>query len=672
MPQAAILNILGLNPLPLAFMGLDTIGALLAVVLGFGVLVFVHELGHFLAAKWVGVRVEVFSIGFGPRIFGFVRGATEYRLSALPLGGYVKMLGQDDADPNTPRTQSSDDFRNKSVGGRVLILIAGVVMNTIFALLAFILAFAVGVEFTAPEIGVVHPNSAASQAKIVGAPEGTRVGLLSGDQILAINGSPVFAWEDVTTTTALSSGTVRIDIARPDSTTGVLSKMTLEATPRKEPDDKFPKLGIEFQQVVSDDMDGTVAKAAGLRKNDQLLDVAPLDSAIGIGRDVHQMDEIIQANAGKPLQVLVLRREYDTDGRPLEKPPERKILTITPPGRPIFDIGIDWADMARVEFAQAPAKALLKADDILVAIDGRPITAKNLPEAVKLAGEAHRQGKGEKSGPVKVKFQRRNDAGVWEDHEGDVQLDLKPNDEGWFLGVKYLCDRVEAVAPGSPAEKLGIKSGDFVTAVYGDKLLWFWPKGKQRGKEDEVRRLCFDKKDAPWTIAWESTDGKTKGSKEITAINTGKVEGDLGIKLMPRPITVRRGIAEASALGWDRTGRMFQQLVLTLRRLVTRDVSSNELGGPIQIATITYKIANSNGLGKLFYFLAILSVNLAVLNILPIPVLDGGHIFLLTVEKLKGRPLSDDVMRYVQYAGLLFVVGLMLYVTFNDIRRVFE
>jgi regulator of sigma E protease len=76
--------------------------------------------------------------------------------------------------------------------------------------------------------------------------------------------------------------------------------------------------------------------------------------------------------------------------------------------------------------------------------------------------------------------------------------------------------------------------------------------------------------------------------------------------------------------------------------------------------------------GKLFYFLAILSVNLAVLNILPIPVLDGGHIFLLTVEKLKGRPLSDDVMRYVQYAGLLFVVGLMLYVTFNDIRRVFE
>ncbi len=672
MPQAALLT---LGSLQLAFMGLDTIGAILAVVLGFGVLVFVHELGHFLAARWVGVRVEVFSLGFGPRLFYFVRGVTEYRISALPLGGYVKMLGQDDADPNAPRTQAPDDFRNKSVGGRVLILIAGVVMNTIFALIAFIVAFAIGVEFTAPEIGVVNPNSAGSQARIVGSPEGTRVGLAAGDQILAINGSPVFAWEDVTTSIALANGPIRIDIARPDSSTGRLDKLTLEATPRKEPDEPFPKLNIEYQQVVSDEMPAdSPAKLAGIQKDDQLLDVAPVGSALGVGRSLREMDEIIQANAGKPVQVLVLRRQFDADGRPFEKPPERKTFTVEPKGRPVYDIGIVWADVARIEFVQgnSPAKGFLEPDDMLVSIDGRPIGAKNLPEAVKAAGDAHRRGKGEKSAPVIVKFLRRSAAGVWEEKEGSVQLEPKPNDEGWFLGVRYLADKVESVLPGSPAEKAGIKPGYFVTGVATDKLLWVWPKNKQRGKDDQVKVVCFEKKDAPWTIYFETPDGKQKESKDIAAVSLGSVEGDLGIKLMPREIMLRRGIVDACVVGWDQTIRMFQRLVLTLRRLVTRDVSSKELGGPIQIASITYKIASSHGLGKLFYFLAILSVNLAVLNILPIPVLDGGHIFLLTVEKLKGRPLSDDVMRYVQYAGLLFVVGLMLYVTFNDIRRVFE
>ncbi len=116
---------------------------------------------------------------------------------------------------------------------------------------------------------------------------------------------------------------------------------------------------------------------------------------------------------------------------------------------------------------------------------------------------------------------------------------------------------------------------------------------------------------------------------------------------------------------------MVEQLGQTIRALFARRVSTRELGGPIQIAGLVYTVSQS-GLGKFFYILGILSVNLAVLNVLPIPVLDGGHIFLLGIEKLKGRPLSDDVLKYVQYAGLLFVLGLMAYVCFNDIRRGLE
>lgn len=669
MPQAAVLN--------LAFLGLESLGAILAVVLGFGVLVFVHELGHFLAAKWVDVRVEVFSLGFGPRLFGFVRGTTDYRISALPLGGYVKMLGQDDADPNTPRTSSPDDFRNKSIGGRMLILVAGVVMNTIFAVIAFIVAFAVGVEFTAPEVGVVTPNSAASQARIVGAAPGERVGLAPLDQIVAINGSPIFAWEDVTTTIALSNGPVAIDVARPDSTTGALKHLTFEATPRREDNSPFPRLGIEFLQVVGELPEDSPAKAAGLKKDDILLDVAPVvTTTTNTARDLAKIDETIRNHPGDELEILVERRQYDQDGRPLEKPPSYPRVHAKATPRAFYDIGVTFADTVRVAGFQSnpSAKALLAVDDILVSIDGRAVTDQNIADVVRAAGEAHHAPEATKSDPVKVVFKRRNpDKGsAWEQKEGLVTLDRRANDEGWFLGVEYVDDQVASVEAGSPAALVGIEAGDFITKVQTETFLGLKYRSSVRVKKQRIEEVANEKKEEPWKIFWEKDQTGVERSAEIRARKTNKLFGDLGIALAPRGIIVRRGILGACSLGVDRTIRMFQQLVLTLRGLFARSVSTKELGGPIQIATITYKIANSNGLGKLFYFLAILSVNLAVLNILPIPVLDGGHIFLLTLEKLKGRPLSDDVMRYVQYAGFLFVIGLMVYVTFNDIRRVFE
>jgi regulator of sigma E protease len=671
MPQAAVLN---LGFFGVAFLGLESLGAIIAMILGLGVLVFVHELGHFLAAKWVGVRVEVFSLGFGPRLFGFVKGTTDYRISALPLGGYVKMLGQDDADPNSPKTSEHDDFRNKSIGGRTLILIAGVVMNSIFALLAFILAFSMGVEFTAPEVGAVTANSAASQATLVGGPEGARVGLAPGDQILRINGSSTFAWEDVTTTIALSNGPVLIDIARPDSTTGVAKRLTFEATPRRDENSAFPRLGIDVMQVVGDLPDDSPARAKGLQKDDRLIDVEPKGVPLS-SRDLRQIDATIRDNPGKPVVLRVERRSYDADGRPLEKATAPLDIEASPLARPTYDVGIEFdPDTVRVAAIQSdkPAHALLEAGDIVASIDGRPVSETNFPLVVKAAGDAHFKAGSKLSDPVIVAYQRRGKDGTWERHEGPVTLVRRDNDEGWLLGVDYLCDRIKSVEPGSPAAGAGVKAGDFVKYVYPDTFLGFYLWGKVRAKDDVVAKICNEKAEQPWKLVWEPSDGKTTRDAVLQARKTGREFGDLKLALIPRGITVRRGIGGACALGADRTAKTFQQLVYTLRGLFGNSVSTKELGGPIQIATITFKIATSKGFGNLLNFLAILSVNLAVLNILPIPVLDGGHIFLLGIEKLKGRPLSDDVMRYVQYAGLAFVLILMVYVTYNDIRRVFE
>ena len=148
----------------LAF-GISNITNILLVAIGLGTVIFIHELGHFLVAKWCDVKVERFSIGFGPIIWKMTRGETEYALSAVPFGGYVKMLGQDDADP----AQMADDriakdprsYTAKSVPQRIAIISAGVINNMVSAVLFFILAFMLGVKYQPAVVGGVIPGKPA-------------------------------------------------------------------------------------------------------------------------------------------------------------------------------------------------------------------------------------------------------------------------------------------------------------------------------------------------------------------------------------------------------------------------------------------------------------------------------------------------------------------------------
>lgn len=161
----------------------------LAMIGGFSLIVFVHELGHFAVAKWAGVRVERFAIGFGQELFGFTRGETRYSFNILPLGGYVKMLGQEDFDDKSEELKFKDDprsFINKPVGHRMAIVSAGVVMNIIFACIAFMIVFLVGMEATPPRIAGVEPDSPAERA-----------GLLPGDVVREINGEKVIEFSEL-------------------------------------------------------------------------------------------------------------------------------------------------------------------------------------------------------------------------------------------------------------------------------------------------------------------------------------------------------------------------------------------------------------------------------------------------------------------------------------------
>ena len=147
---------------------------LVAFLFVLGVLIFVHEAGHFLAARRVGVRVLVFSLGFGPKILKFTRGDTEYCVSAIPLGGYVKMAGE---NPDDPRSGKPDEFLSKSKWERFQILIAGPAMNILLAVIVLAVVLAQGTTVPAyrdepPVIGSVVNGSPAQQ-----------VGLQRGDRI---------------------------------------------------------------------------------------------------------------------------------------------------------------------------------------------------------------------------------------------------------------------------------------------------------------------------------------------------------------------------------------------------------------------------------------------------------------------------------------------------------
>lgn len=184
----------------------------LVTVLAISFLIFFHELGHFLAARTLGVKVNTFSIGFGEKIYTKNVGGTDYCLSAIPLGGYVQLKGQDDTDPKA-KNYDADSYNVLSPIKRIYILFAGPFFNFILAFFIYILLGSIGVERLAPSIGHIAEDSAAASA-----------GLAKNDKILAINGVKINEWDEISKNVKLEPSTILIDRNG--------SQMTINLTPK--------------------------------------------------------------------------------------------------------------------------------------------------------------------------------------------------------------------------------------------------------------------------------------------------------------------------------------------------------------------------------------------------------------------------------------------------------
>jgi regulator of sigma E protease len=765
------------------------------VVLGVGLVIFVHELGHFLAAKWCDVHVTTFSIGFGPALPGcsFRRGETLYKIALLPLGGYVNMVGEGpeaDEDENYPRS-----FKNKTVGQRMLIISAGVIMNVLLGCVCFIIVYRFPGERRTPAIiGRVEP----------GAPS-WKAGVHSDMRIVDVNGRKDPFWDNLTMAVATSPAgrAIPFIFETPDH-----KEMAVDLTPRLEPTDDKPVIGVLpgfrlqlYPSHESDDVHpsyrlqspAAFARVVDLRPGDRVLAASdakggsdltdlPADSQ----KALVDLGQRMEALAGKPL-TLKVRHKGDGGEETMTVPPggfafdDQVIGTTDPAAADPFEVtplGPDafpdpraratdsTEDKPRNYFEYQSRLKQLTGRTIIVRVHRKTEHGKSAEDVSLLVPPAYhsslglrmtfgkvsaiRSGSpaeraGVQEGDQLTKVVLITPAGTKEFKTADVDPERLPallaaeaaksqgtkrviltvvrldkrNEEkqlpevewedGWNyleepgmprsplsvpqLGLAYLVSStVSAVEPGSPAAAAGASKGDTVTAIRFRKM----PKkgeAPEWGDWDDLKdKARYDPGDAceQWAyidsafqfsddhevqLKIQEADGKVlylpgRSAEEPTTGITAVADSSWAIAdrglIFQQDMWLQRADNTLTALvyGVQRTGEWIQQIYLNLRAVATRRVSTKSIGGPFQIVATAFVAAEDPF--TLLLFLGIISVNLAVVNFLPIPVLDGGHMVFLIYEKLRGRRPSEKVQAAATIAGIVFLVALMLFVFYQD------
>ena len=587
-------------------------------IVGIGALIFVHELGHFLVGRWCGVHAEAFSIGFGPVLLKW-RGkprdpsrpdqVTEYRLSAIPLGGYVKFLGE---NPDERGERDPKSFHAATYPRKVAIMLAGVTMNVLAAFALFAVVFLVGWQTSPPVVGEVEAGLPAWEH-----------GIKKGDEFVTINGNRILDFEDVMHE-AILSDEVEVVVRRDGNVLPAMQIATRAGGAGLRQIGVRPSVRDDGAIEVDDDGD---AAAAGFVTGDRVVAVD--------GAPVADFPEAQKAHS-KARRATVWTLERQGVRRDVTLPWKTKDQGLIG-----VEIGIP-SNSILVQAGGPAALAGLVSGDRVVSVGGIAVTPptrlNTLIADESLAGSIEVMRGEPFSVPLPAGAARKEFAASIEyppGTEGDVHLWL-PEGSG-------------------PARDAGLPDGCTVIDIDGKPVKAVSDVGSAVQDAHKAKR--------PVVVKWRDASGRV----DTTSI-TPQAPADLsGMGPAPIEIVFRESNPVAAvALAADRTLRWTNRIFGTLGSLFTGRVGADKLSGPLAISTETYSSAKTSW-GKFLLFLGMISMNLAVLNVLPVPLLDGGQLAVHTIERIRRKPIPEKVLEGVMWAGLVLLLGLVVYVTKNDI-----
>ncbi len=684
--------------------------------LGLGFVIFIHELGHFAVAKWCDVHVETFSIGFGPPLPGcaFRWGETLYKIALFPLGGYVKMVGEgaeNDESDTDPRS-----FKNKPVWQRMAIISAGVTMNLILAFLCFVFVFRTHGDEQAPGVVGMVANGGPVWQK--GVPSGYVI-----YQVGAQDQRPSFEVLQKAVMNSTAGEALDFVFGPPNATESQL--VHTKIVPRKEAGDLKPMIGLNPpyqlrllpQRAAREHSIPAIYGSAAARAEPPFA----FDDQIVATTDPDHPDQLKELppdprNPGHLDYFEYHRRLVRLAGRPIAVQVERghgeKVTLQVPPAyRFTLGLRMRMGQITAVRDNSPAAVAGVQPGDIIEKVevgsgkDRKPVPGGLDPERLPFTLQQWAAGdQGAKlvtltvvrtNPPPNHNERQRLDLTMTWDPSWNDDIELPLSNRAPLsvpgLGLTYLVETtVEDVQPDSPAAKEGIRKGDEV------KEIQYYDSGKTPDAPAKAEKWqAVDAKQwASVAYLLQRTSVKKVGLR-LARPAAGKAEGDGADKaeksqvevtltaeedktwpvtdrgllfVMDEQIIKASNLGQALVMGLDKSWFFIDMLFGNLRGLVTGRLSSENFGGPITIARFAYFSA-ADSIYKFLIFLGIIGVNLAVVNFLPIPVLDGGHMVFLIYEKLRGKPAPERVRVAASLVGLTLILGLMGFVLYLDVTK---
>lgn len=563
---------------------MDAISNILIFALFIGTLVFFHELGHFAVAKWCGVKVHAFSLGFGPELIAFTRGETRYRIALLPLGGYVKMLGEQPGVDEEPEEDYSRSLAAKPLWQRTAVVAAGPIANFLLAAVVYQALFIGNQTFSDTKLGVVSRSGAAFEA-----------GIRPGDKITHINNLPVSVWEDIGEGIGGRPGervSVTVDRLGESMTFSLVPKSVDEMNPFGEMEPRG-KVGISLsyvKPVVAVLDPESPAALAGLKTGDMITSVA--------GKKVTAWQDLKRELS--PAGTTSVSIEYLREGE-------------------TFQANLSAAEAAP-EFASLDAWTSVTYGENgytgLVALD-------SVISEVEADTPAHTAG-------------------------------LKPGDRLLRVSVYPFVEGQEKSAEPSLNQVIDVWAMDLAAIQQEDARSTF-EFTVQRG--NELLQI-------PLSLVTEDVSDPFLGKRQKVVFGAKNTAGTLDAYRFDREV----GFWESAERAWARVGRDFSVIGIGFWKLIGGSVSIDNVGGPIMLFVIAEQSAD-RGWGTFWSTLAFISVNLGLLNLLPIPVLDGGHLMFYAFEAIRRRPPSMRAREIGHMIGLALLLTLMVVAVSNDVIR---